>query len=216
MKYELLIFDWDGTLMDSASHIVASLQAAARAMALPVPTHSEASYIIGLGLGEALLHLFPQLPEADHPRLADHYRDHYLGRDDAIPLFAGADALLRRLHGRGHTLAVATGKSRRGLDQAMQHTTLKPLFSATRTADQTFSKPHPAMIEEIIAELGGRPETTLMIGDTSHDLQMAVNAGVASVGVSYGAHDVALLAACQPLVIVDTITALADWLETNG
>lgn len=216
MKYELLIFDWDGTLMDSAGHIVASLQGAARDMDLPVPPPERASYVIGLGLTQALEYLFPMLPEADHPRLADCYRNHYLGQDHTIPLFAGADSMLRRLHARGHVLAVATGKSRRGLERAMQHTALEPIFTATRTADQTFSKPHPAMIEEIIAEVGGRPETTLMIGDTSHDLQMAVNAGVAGLGVSYGAHEMDLLQACNPLAIVDTMVALANWLDENG
>lgn len=216
MKYELLIFDWDGTLMDSAGHIVASLQAAARAMALPVPDQVAASFVIGLGLREALQHLFPMLPVEAHPTLADHYRDHYLGRDHMIPLFAGVGTLLRKLHARGHTLAVATGKSRKGLERAMEYADFADLFSAIRTADQTFSKPHPAMIEELLEELDVAPGRTLMIGDTTHDLQMAQNAGVHSVGVSYGAHATALLESCAPQVVCHSVAELDTWLTQHA
>lgn len=211
--YELLIFDWDGTLMDSAGHIVASIQAAASDMGLSVPDSERASYIIGLGLREALLHLFPELPEPDHPHLADRYRHHYLGQDHAIPLFSGAEAMLRGLAGRGARLAVATGKSRKGLDRALAYSGLSELFEVTRTADEAFSKPHPAMLEMILDETGVSARQALMIGDTTHDLQMARNAGMDSAGVDYGAHSTALLAGCEPRVICGSIGALAQWLN---
>ncbi len=215
-RFDLLIFDWDGTLMDSAGVIAACIQAACADMNLPVPSRAAASHVIGLGLREALAHLHPGLPEADHPRLADHYRRHFLGQDHEIPLFEGARELLEELHASGHQLAVATGKARRGLDRAFTHTGLERFFHASRTADETFSKPHPAMIEELLDELRVAPERALMIGDTSHDLEMARNAGISSLAAGYGAHPAADLDKYGALAVCASFAELADWLRKNA
>lgn len=216
MRFPLLVFDWDGTLMDSAGSIVRSLQAAASDVGLPVPSREQSSFVIGLGLKEAMQHLFPDYPEPDYPHLLDRYRHHYLGRDHEIPLFDGARELIHALAARGHVLAVATGKSRAGLDRALGHSGLADHFTVTRTADEAFSKPHPAMLEYILADTGIAREQALMIGDTSHDLQMAQNAGVAGLGVSYGAHDDDLLRACDPLGICHSVAELGAWLDQQG
>lgn len=215
-RFELLIFDWDGTLMDSAGVIVACIQAASRDMGLPEPTREAASHIIGLGLGQALETLFPDLPAEQHQPLADHYRRHYLGQDAEIPLFEGARELIEELHGRGHILAVATGKARRGLDRAFGHTGLEPYFHASRTADETHSKPHPAMVEELLDELMVAPERALMIGDTTHDLEMARNASIASLAAGYGAHPAENLADLGPLAVCRSFAELAEWLRTQA
>lgn len=215
-RFDLLIFDWDGTLMDSAGVIAACIQAASRDMGLAEPSRAEASHIIGLGLRQALETLFPDLPEADHPRLADHYRRHYLSQDAEIPLFDGARELIADLHARGHTLAVATGKARRGLDRAFSHSGLGAYFHASRTADETHSKPHPAMIEELLDELMVAPARALMIGDTTHDLEMARNAGVASLGAGFGAHPPENLAGFGALAVCGSFAELADWLRTHA
>ncbi len=215
-RFELLIFDWDGTLMDSAAAIVHSIQAACADLGWPVPSRDAASHIIGLGLREAVARLFPDLSEAEHPRLVERYRHHYLSRDHEIPLFEGARELIQEMHARGHTLAVATGKARHGLARAFEHTGLGPFFHATRTADVTFSKPHPAMILELLDELGFEPEQALMIGDTSHDLEMARNAHVASLAAGYGAHPAASLAEFAPLAVCGDFSELASWLRANA
>jgi phosphoglycolate phosphatase len=215
-RYELLIFDWDGTLMDSAGTIVACIQTASADLGWPVPSREAASHIIGLGLREAVHALFPQMPDDEHPRLVERYRHHYLSQDHEIPLFEGARELVQELHGRGHSLAVATGKARRGLSRAFEHTGLEVYFHASRTADETFSKPHPAMIEELLEELMVAPDRALMIGDTSHDLQMARNAGVASLAAAYGAHPREHLEEFDPLAICNTFAELATWLRDNA
>lgn len=215
-RFELLIFDWDGTLMDSAGVIVHSIQAACADLGWPVPSRAAASHVIGLGLKEAVVDLFPDLPAEEHPRLAERYRQHFLSRDHAIPLFDGAAELIREMHGRGHVLAVATGKARHGLARAFEHTGLGGYFHATRTADVTFSKPHPAMILELLDELSMPPEQALMIGDTSHDLEMARNAGVASLAAGYGAHPGDSLAAFGPLAVCGEFAELAEWLRANA
>ena len=202
--------------MDSAGVIAACIQAASRDMGLPVPSREEASHIIGLGLRQALEALFPDLPEDQHQPLADHYRRHYLGQDAEIPLFDGARELIDEMRARGHLLAVATGKARRGLDRAFAHTGLAPLFHASRTADETFSKPHPAMIEELLDELRVSPERALMIGDTTHDLEMARNAGIAALGAAYGAHPPEGLEALNPLAVCHSFAELAKWLRDNA
>ncbi|HNH90192.1 MAG TPA: HAD-IA family hydrolase [Thiobacillaceae bacterium] len=202
--------------MDSAGVIAACIQAASRDMGLPVPSREEASHIIGLGLRQALETLFPNLPEDQHQPLADHYRRHYLGQDAEIPLFDGARELIDEMRARGHLLAVATGKARRGLDRAFAHTGLAPLFHASRTADETFSKPHPAMIEELLDELRVSPERALMIGDTTHDLEMARNAGIAALGAAYGAHPPEGLEALNPLAVCHSFAELAKWLRDNA
>lgn len=215
-RFDLLIFDWDGTLMDSAGVIAACIQAASRDMRLPEPSREDASHVIGLGLREALEMLFPGLPEAAHPELANHYRRHFLAQDAEIPLFDGARELIEELHVGGHLLAVATGKARRGLDRAFEHSGLAPFFHASRTADETFSKPHPAMIEQLLDELMIQPERALMIGDTSHDLAMARNAGVASLAAGFGAHPPESLAEYDPLAVCHSFAELAAWLRENG
>jgi phosphoglycolate phosphatase len=212
-RFELLIFDWDGTLMDSAGAIAACIQAACADMNLPIPTREDASHVIGLGLREALAYLFPELPDAQHPDLANHYRRHFLSQDHEIPLFAGARELIEELHASGFQLAVATGKARRGLDRAFSHTGLEPFFHASRTADETFSKPHPAMIEELLDELMVAPERALMIGDTTHDLEMARNAGIASLAAGYGAHPPEGLGEHGALKVCASFEELADWLR---
>jgi phosphoglycolate phosphatase len=215
-RYELLIFDWDGTLMDSAGVIVACIQAASADLGWPVPSRAAASHIIGLGLKEAVQSLFPDRSEEEIPLLVERYRHHYLSQDHEIALFEGARELVAELHGRGHQMAVATGKARRGLDRAFEHSGLRPYFHASRTADETFSKPHPAMIHELLEELGADPERTLMIGDTSHDLQMAKNAGIASLAAGYGAHPADHLAGFGPLCICPSFSDLAQWLRQNA
>lgn len=215
-RFRLLVFDWDGTLMDSAAAITASIQAACRDLGLPIPDDGRARHIIGLGLNEALGYLLPELPEARYPQLVDRYRAHFLQRDSELPLFPGALDGLRRLHGEGFLLAVATGKSRRGLDRALQASGLHRYFHGTRCADESFSKPHPGMLLELMDLLGTEPRETLMVGDTTHDLQMAANAGVAALGVAYGTHPRDSLVACSPLACADSFADLADWLARHA
>jgi phosphoglycolate phosphatase len=215
-QFDLLIFDWDGTLMDSAGVIVDSIQRACRDIGLPAPSERASRQIIGLGLAQALQTLLPDLPAGDYPRLVERYRHHYLGRDADIPLFAGVDQAIPALAGEGFTLAVATGKSRIGLARALDASGLGACFTATRCADQTHSKPHPAMVLELIDELDADPARTLVIGDTSHDLLMAANAGVASLGVTYGAHERDDLRAHAPLALLDSFAEVHAWLAANA
>lgn len=215
-RYDLIVFDWDGTVMDSTAVIAGSIQAACRDLGLPVPTDEAARHVIGLGLEQALSHAVPGLTEAVRPELVARYRYHFLAQDGAIPLFAGAHATIVDLHSRGYMLAVATGKSRNGLNRALQATGLAPYFHAMRTADQTLSKPHPAMLLEIMDELGVTPERALMIGDTTHDLQMAFNAGVDALGMTHGAHPEEQLLALEPLALLDDFAALRMWLDEHA
>lgn len=215
-RYELIVFDWDGTLMDSAGMIVHCVQAAARDLGLEAPSDARARHIIGLGLVDALRHAMPDLPEERYADLADRYRHHYLTRDHELALFAGADTLVRRLMESGRWLGVATGKSRRGLDRALSHSGLGELFHATRCADECHSKPHPQMLEELMDEFGVPPAATLMIGDTTHDLLMAQNAGVDAVAVGYGAHPRELLVTTGPLYCAESVDDLDGWLMDNA
>jgi len=215
-RYELLVFDWDGTLMDSAGAIVACVQKAACDLDLAPPSEAVARHVIGLGLGEALRYALPELPEERHAELADRYRHHYLARDEELRLFAGARELLDELRASGRRLAVATGKSRHGLERAMAASGLGPLFDATRCADECFSKPHPQMLLELMAECAVPAELTLMIGDTTHDVLMASNAGVDALAVSYGAHEADALAAAAPRACVHSVAELRTWLRHNG
>jgi len=215
-QYDLLIFDWDGTLMDSAGVIVDSIQRACEDIGRPTPSERASRQIIGLGLIEALQTLLPDLPADDYPKLVERYRHHYLGRDDQIPLFDGVASGIRNLHANGFQLAVATGKSRLGLSRALEASGLGAWFAATRCADQTHSKPHPAMVLELIDELDADPARTLVIGDTSHDLLMASNAGVASLGVTYGAHEADDLQPHAPLALMNSFAEVHAWLNTNA
>lgn len=215
-QFDLLIFDWDGTLMDSAGIIVDSIQRACLDIGVPAPSERASRQIIGLGLTQALQTLLPDLSADAYPHLVERYRHHYLGRDLDIPLFAGVDAGVPALAEQGFTLAVATGKSRVGLARALDSSGLERCFAATRCADQTHSKPHPAMVLELIDELDADPARTLVIGDTSHDLLMAANAGVASLGVTYGAHEPEDLAPHAPLALLDSFTEVHAWLAANA
>lgn len=215
-RFELLVFDWDGTLIDSAGAIVASLQTACRDLGLPVPSEERAQHIIGLGLNDAMAYVLPGVAPEVYPRVAERYGHHFRLRDPHTPLFPGAEQALGSLRETGFLLAVATGKSRRGLERALEQTGLKTVFHATRCGDESASKPHPDMLTDLMAILGTEPEKTLMIGDTTHDLQMAVNAGVASVAVAYGAHPREQLAALQPLACMDQPQQLWHWLRRNA
>ena len=215
-QFDLIVFDWDGTLMDSAGVIAASIQASCHDLGLPVPSDQEARHIIGLGLNEAIAHLLPSFPLADYPKMVARYRHHFLGQDADIPLFDGAERLVRDLHRAGFLLGVATGKGRPGLERVLDQTGLRACFHDSRCADECFSKPHPEMLLQLMQALGVTHQRTLMIGDTSHDLQMAQNAGVAALGVSYGAHPRSDLMALSPLACVDSIEELERWLLANA
>jgi len=215
-RFDLIAFDWDGTLFDSTAIIVRSIQGAVRDVGGRVPSDQDAAYVIGLGLGQALAHAAPDVPKEKYPLLGERYKHHYGREQDQITLFPGVLEMLSDLKARQYFLTVATGKSRWGLDQALAHVDLKDLFDASRTADETAGKPHPRMLHELMAELGVPPERTLMVGDTTHDLQLAANAGCASVGVNYGAHDASALAALQPLYIADSAKALHRWMLENA
>lgn len=215
-RFELLVFDWDGTLMDSAGAIIASIQESCRDLGLPVPERERASHVIGLGLRDALAYAVPELPPSDYGRLAERYRHHYLARDPDLELFPGMREMLVDLKQQGYLLAVATGKTRVGLDRVLEATQLKQYFDSSRCADETHSKPHPAMLQELMQELLIEAQATLMIGDTAHDLQMAVNAGVPALAVSYGAHPRDSLTALNPLGCVDTPQELLPWLTKNA
>lgn len=216
MKYELIVFDWDGTLLDSAAAIVEAIQAASADLGLPVPGDAQARHVIGLGLGDALRHAVPELPPERYPALIERYRFHYLSGDHRLTLFDGVRQMLDDLRARGHLLAVATGKSRLGLERAFDHAGLRPLFSASRCADECRSKPHPQMLEELMAEFGMGAASTVMIGDTSHDLLMARNAGVDSLAVTYGAHPHDHLLEHDPVACLHSVADLSSWLLANA
>ena len=215
-KFDLIVFDWDGTLMDSTATIVASMQAAARDLGLPVPDERAASHVIGLGLQDAMQKAMPDLDPKAYPRMVERYRHHYLSQDHSLALFEGTREMLSDLSSQGYFLAVATGKSRVGLNRAMNTAGLISVFDATRCADETFSKPHPAMLHEITRELGQDLRRTVMIGDTTHDLQMASNAGAASIGVHYGAHPRHELEALSPLFGAESVADLHQWLNEHA
>ncbi len=215
-NFDLIVFDWDGTLMDSTATIVKSIQAAADALKLPVPDRQTASHVIGLGLFEAMEAVMPDADPAIYPLMAEQYRNFYLRFSQEIPLFDGVVEMLEDLAASQYQLAVATGKSRQGLDRVLKETGTGRFFQATRTADQTHSKPHPAMLQEITEELGEDMQRTLMIGDTTHDLLMAANAGAAGVAVQYGAHPVEELKRLNPLYTAKSVASLHDWLKKNA
>ena len=215
-RFDLIAFDWDGTLFDSTRLITQSIQAAVRDVGGSEPSTERASYVIGMGLMQALAHAAPDVPPERYERLAERYRHHYFARQHDISLFDGVPALLDALRARHHWLAVATGKSRSGLDEVLHSVELKGCFDGSRTADETASKPSPQMLHELMREFGTDPERTLMIGDTTHDLQMARNAGCPSVAVSYGAHDPAAFAEFEPLHVAHSVRELHDWLAAHA
>ena len=211
-QFDLIVWDWDGTLADSTGMITDALLNAAAQVGLPTLTSSEASSIIGLGLREAIHALYGDIPAAQAQALATQYSSNYYAGESRIPLFAGAVDTIKTLNKRGFKLAVATGKGRRGLNLALQHCALTHYFHATRTVDECFSKPHPQMLHELMEALVVLPERTLMIGDTSYDLQMAKNAGVSAVGVTYGAQKAEQWQHLEPLRQFNNFNSLSAWL----
>ena len=215
-QFDLIVFDWDGTLYDSTALIVRCIQAACADLQLPIPSRTDAAYVIGLGLHDALAHVAPTLPKERVPELGLRYRHHYFQRSHELSLFEGSLDLLSGLKSRHHWLAVATGKTRAGLNEALENVALRGVFDATRTADETQSKPHPLMLHELMAELGVEPERTLMIGDTTHDLQLAVNAGTHSLAVSYGALEPAGFANYPTRYVAHSVADLQLWLMQHA
>ena len=216
MTFDLIVFDWDGTLFDSTALIVRCIQAAAADLGAAVPSDRQAAYVIGMGLVEALQTAVPDVPRERYPALGERYRYHYFQRQHELTLFEGTLPMLHALRARGHRLGVATGKSRRGLDAALATAQLHGLFDASRTADETAGKPHPQMLLELMEALDVLPERTLMVGDTTHDLQLAANAGCASVAVSFGAHGHEELSGLRPLHVAHSTADLAAWLARHA
>jgi len=215
VSYRLLVFDWDGTIIDSASAIVDCIREAARDSGIEIPPRERAAHTIGLGMHDALRFAVPDLPAERYPDFVAHYRKHFLARQDTMQLFAGMRELLDDLS-KKHLLAIATGKSRRGLDRALEAGELRSYFRASRCADETNPKPHPAMLLELMEELNSSRNETLMIGDTSHDLEMARAAGVDALAVTYGAHNAEGLRACAPLTCIENVKALEEWLKSHA
>ena len=212
MRYRLIVFDWDGTLVDSTQLIAASIQAACRDLGLDVPSCENARHVIGLGLDDALRLVAPALPPARYGELALRYRHHFVLGDAGIPLFPGVRPMLQALEDGGALLAIATGKSRRGLARALEQQAIARHFIASRCADEGFAKPHPGMLEHLLELTGVGREEAVMIGDTTHDLEMARNARVDAVAVTYGAHPRQQLERLAPLAIVDSPQDLHRWL----
>ena len=215
-QFDLIAFDWDGTLFDSTAIITRCIQAAVVDVGGQKPTDKDAAYVIGMGLMQALAHAAPDVPPEKYPELGLRYRHHYFAHQNDISLFEGVLPLLAELRERNHLLAVATGKSRRGLNDALRSAALVGVFDGSRTADETAGKPDPLMLRELMEEFGVAPERVLMVGDTTHDLQMALNAGCASVGVSYGAHEPDAFAALQPRFVAHSVAQLRDWLCSHA
>jgi phosphoglycolate phosphatase len=213
--FDLIVFDWDGTLMDSTAHIARSIQLASADLGLPVPDRATANHVIGLGLAEALACACPQLTPERYPEMMDAYRRHYFGQDETLELFAGVREGLAALAASGVILAVATGKSRRGLDRALTVTSIAPFFAATRTIDECASKPDPEMLQQLAGVFDVDPTRMLMVGDTTHDLQMANNAGARGAGVCYGAHPRDALQDCAPLGLFDSFDEFCTWLREH-
>ncbi len=215
-NFDLIVFDWDGTLFDSTALITRAIQESARDVGVSVPSREQAAYVIGMGLKDALQHAVPELPESRYAELAARYKHHYLEGEEGLALFEGVVTLLSELKAADYLLAVATGKSRAGLNRALDHSPLSEMFNTTRTADETRSKPHPQMLLEILDETGASARRTLMVGDTTHDLQLAFNAGAHAAAVAYGAHDPEPLIEMKPLVCVHSVAELHDWLRVQG
>lgn len=212
--FDLLVFDWDGTLADSTGAIVACLQQACADLGLPIPSAERGRHIIGLGLEDALAYLVPDLPRSEYAKLADRYRTHFVRQSTG--LYPGTETMLSGLQDRGYQMAIATGKSRRGLERSLSELGLTRYFSAWRCADQCTPKPAPDMLTELMGEFEVDAAKVLMIGDTTHDLQMAGSAMVAALAVCHGAHSRASLEALRPLACVGDTEELSQWLNQNA
>lgn len=214
MSFKLLIFDWDGTLADSAAMIVGAMQSAIHGLQLPPRPDSAIRELIGLGLNEGLQRLYPDLEVTGLRRLLDDYRSHWLaeGAGEA-PLFAGALEAIAALHGQGYRIAIATGKSRRGLDRSLRHhAALKALVSNSRCADETASKPNPLMLAQLLADEQLTPTDALMIGDTDFDMEMAAAIGMPAVGVACGVHAPQRLRDGGARAVLELVRDLPAWL----
>lgn len=215
MKYRVIVFDWDGTILDSPAAIAECIQASCGDLGLEVPERSRASHVIGLGMQELMREIAPGLPPARYGEFVEAYRRHFRAREPAMRLFPGMRELLADLSATS-LLGIATAKNRRGLERALDATGLRPHFRASRCADETHPKPHPAMLLELMEETKTDAKSMLMIGDTSHDLAMARAAGVDALAVSYGAHPEQGLRACGPLGCFSSVNQLREWLRANG
>jgi len=215
-QFDLIIWDWDGTVANSTGMITQAILLAAKQVGLPALSDEKARSIIGLGLRESIQLLYGDISEEKVQQLATQYKANYFANEGEILLFEGAEETIKTLSRRGYKQAVATGKSRRGLNLALQHCGLGNFFQSTRTVDECFSKPHPQMLDELMDNLVAMPERTLMIGDTSYDLQMAKNAGVKSIGVSYGAQKSSQWGDLNPIQQFDDFTSLSTWLLENA
>ena len=215
-RFDLIVFDWDGTIMDSTGLISECIQLAARDCRLAIPSTDAAKSIIGLGIQDSVTRLFPDIDRNAQTAFALAYRQNFVSRDHEAPLYEGIRELLASLAHQQRFLAIATGKSRAGLERALARTRLKATFHSSRCADEGFPKPDPDMLLKLMDFTGVPPERTLMIGDTTHDLDLARNAGVAAVAVTYGAHPADLLATRSALGVVDTVSELVIWLKQNA
>lgn len=211
-QFDLIVWDWDGTLADSTCMITNAILKAAEQVGLPALTPQAASNIIGLGLRESIEALYGEIPVDQAQALATQYIANYYAGEREIPLFEGVADTMVALNNRGFKLAVATGKGRRGLNSALEHSGLGKYFHSTRTVDECFSKPHPQMLDELMEYLVVLPERTLMIGDTSYDLHMAQNAGVSAVGVTFGAQQAEQWQHLNPIQQFADFTSLSQWL----
>ncbi|WP_297728233.1 HAD family hydrolase [Limnohabitans sp. Rim8] len=215
-QFDLIAFDWDGTLFDSTAVITRCIQRAVVDVGGQEPTREAASYVIGMALPQALAHAAPDVSPDKYSELGQRYRHYYVQHRNDIILFEGVLPMLADLKSRHHWLAVATGKSRQGLNEALHDVDLKGVFDGSRTADETAGKPSPLMLHELMREFGVEPERTLMIGDTTHDLQMALNAGCPSIGVSYGAHEPEAFHVLKPLTVAHSVAELNVWLKHHA
>ena len=216
MSYRLVIFDWDGTLMDSTRLIASCLQCACRDLRIAVPEFADARFVIGMGLVETVRYVAPGLDEEGARQLVERYRHHFLSREHEVAPYEGIPEMLANLHGRGKRLAVATGKARRGLDRALDATGFRQWFEATRCADEGFAKPHPDMVLKLLQQTGVEAREALLVGDTTHDLELAANAGVDAVAVCYGAHERQLLKTRTSRACLSSVAQLNRWLTTNA
>lgn len=213
-RHELIIFDWDGTLMDSIAKIVRCFTAALDDVGLPRPDENTIRHVIGLGLSEAVATLLPQVDEGRRAQVVERYRQHFLHIDQThMPLFPGVREGLESLLGQGYRLAIATGKARRGLDRVLHDTGTAHFFCCTRCADEALSKPHPRMLKDILEQTRVAPEQALMVGDTTYDMLMARRAGLGSLAVTYGVHGRELLVEHSPLACLDSFNEVYAWLQ---
>jgi len=211
-RFDTIVFDWDGTLFDSTAHIAAAIRSAAADLQLPDPGPERASRVIGLGLAQALSIAVPQLPPERAAEFTARYRVHFLAGESGLQLFPDARELLVQLRSRGRRLAIATGKTRAGLTRALDGLGLTAQFDATRCADETEPKPHPNMLLELAQILRTEPARMMMVGDTTHDLEMAHAAGAAAVAVTHGAHPASVLRQAGALAVLDSLGELQRWL----